>query len=277
MIMETFYKYRGSGTILIWYLAAVLFLFFREKRRPVRILFLYVPAAVLLLFFNPLFARLFERFLGQEIYFRMWWMVPMTPTLAYSAVCLCLWGKERGLRIACAAVVLILISGTLVYRNPLFSRAENIHHVPWEVVEICDRIKVDGREVRAAFPEEFLTYVRQYSSMVCMPYGRDAILYSWIDDLYQELLKKEIDVERVAMLAKERGCHYVIFSEEKILSGRMEDYGYLFFGKVGEYLIYMDTTMNFKLVSVPEGAKSGEGVDQLESPVGIGGFWGEPI
>lgn len=274
MITETFYKYMGSGTILIWYLAAVLLLFFRVKRRPVRILFLYVPAAVLLLFFNPLFARLFERFLGQEIYFRMWWMVPMTPTLAYGAVRLCMWRRGRSLQIAGVAVVLILISGTLVYRNPLFSRAENDYHVPWEVVEICDRIEVDGREVRAAFPEEFLTYVRQYSNMVCMPYGREVLLYDETEELYQELSKQEIHVERVSALAKERSCHYVIFSKEKTLSGRMEDYGYVYFGTVGEYLIYMDTTMNFKLVGMSEGAKSGDGEKQPENFLGLDAFWG---
>lgn len=275
MIRETFYNYMGSGTVLIWYLAAVLLLFIKEKRRPVRILFLYVPATVLVLFFNPLFARLFERFLGQEIYFRMWWMVPMTPTLAYGAVCLCVRSKGRSLLTAGAAVVLILLSGTLVYRNPLFSRAENIHHVPREVVEICDRIKVDGREVCAAFPEEFLTYVRQYSGVVCMPYGRDAILYGWIDDLYQELLKKEINVERVAALAKERNCHYVIFSEEKNLSDRMEDYDYRLFGTVGEYLIYMDTTMDFSLGPAVQSTSSGEGEDQPETLSGLDDFGGE--
>lgn len=247
MILETFYKYMGSGMILIWYLAAALYLFLREKRRPVRILFLYVPCAVLLLFFNPLYAWLFERFLGQEIYFRMWWLVPMTPTLAYSAVRF-LGGRRRSRWYGGLFAALILVSGTLVYQNPLFSRAENIYHVPREVAEICDLIKVEGREVRAAFPEEFLTYVRQYSNLVCMPYGRDALLSNWMDELYQELQKKEIDVPRLSALAKERGCHYVIFSEDKILSGRMEDYDYRFFGTVGDYVIYMDTTMNFSLV-----------------------------
>lgn len=254
MILETFYKYMGSGTILILYLAAVLFLFLKEKNRPVRILFLYVPSIVLLIFFNPLFARLFEKFLGQEIYFRMLWMAPMSPTLAYCAVRLCRLSRGRGrVCLAAAAAVLIMISGNLVYRNPLFSRAENIYHVPWEVVEICDRIQVEGREVRAAFPAEFLTYVRQYSPVVCMPYGRNAILYSWTNDLYLELLKSEIDVERVAELAKEMGCHYVIISEDKALNGRMEDYAYRFFGKVGEYVIYMDTTMNFNVFFSAEG------------------------
>lgn len=247
-MMETFYNYMGTGTVLIWYFAAAFYLFLKEKRKPVRVMFLYVPFLMLVLFFNPLYALLFERFLGMEIYFRMFWMIPVTPTLAYAAVQIC--EGEKGKRrfvFAGAVVLLIVISGTLVYRNPLFSKAENIHHVPWEVAEICDLIEVDGREVRAAFPVEHLLYVRQYSPMVCMPYGRNALMYEWTEELYRVLLEEEIDVERMAFLAKEKGCHYVIFSEEKVLDDRMEDYDYELLGQVGEYLIYRDNTMNFSL------------------------------
>ena len=248
MIAETFYKYMGGGTILILYLAAVLFLFLKEKRKPIRILFLYLPALVLLLFFDPLFAWLFEKLLEREIYFRMLWLVPMTPTLAYSAVCLCRESRgKRRLFLAGAAAALILVSGTLVYRNPLFSRADNPEHVPWEVEEICDRIRLEGREVRAVFPVEFLTYVRQYSDVIHMPYGRDAFTYSPAGDLYEEMNRKRIDVEKVSELAKKYECHYVILSRDKILDGRMEDHDYVYFGTVGEYLIYMDTTMDYRL------------------------------
>lgn len=248
-MMETFYNYMGSGTILIWYFAAVIYLFLKERRKPVRIVFLYVPFLLLLLFFNPLFALLFEKFLGMEIYFRILWMIPATPTLAYAAVRIC--AGEQGKRrfaFAGAAVLLIMVSGTLVYRSPLFSRAENIHHVPREVAGICDLIEENGREVRAAFPAEHLLYVRQYSRTVRMPYGRNALMYDWTEELYRILLREEIDVERMAFLAKEKECHYVIFSAEKILDGRMEDYDYELFGQVGDYLIYRDRSMNFSMV-----------------------------
>lgn len=248
-MMESFYGYMGTGTVLIWYFAAVIYLFLKERRKPVRVMFLYVPLLLLLLFFNPLFALVFEKFLGMEIYFRMLWMIPVTPTLAYTAVRICAGeqGKRR-LAFAGTAALLIVISGTLVYRNPLFSRAENIHHVPREVAEICDLIQMEGREVRAAFPAEHLLYVRQYSQTVCMPYGRNALMYDWTEELYRVLLKEKIDVERMAFLAKEKECHYVIFSAEKILDGRMEDYDYELAGQVGEYLIYRDKTMNFSLI-----------------------------
>lgn len=248
-MLETLYKYMGTGLILIWYLAAVIFLFLKEKRKPVRIMCLYVPVLVLLIFFNPVFQYLFERFLGMDIYFRMLWLLPMTPTLACSAVLLCSLFQGRK-QILCGAVAALMIvaGGTLVYSNPLFSKAENMHHVPQEVVEICDMIKIDGREVMALFPQEHLLYVRQYSPVVCMPYGRNAMMYFDSEELYRLMVKDVIDVERMAVLAKEKGCHYVIISQEKTLNGRLEDYQYERYGQVGKYQIYRDNTMDFSLI-----------------------------
>ena len=73
--------------------------------------------------------------------------------------------------------MVLMISGKLVYSSPLFSRAENTYHIPQVVVDICDAIEVEGREVMAAFPDEFLLYVRQYSPVICMPYGRESLEY----------------------------------------------------------------------------------------------------
>lgn len=241
----TFQKYMGTGLILIWYLAALIWLFLREKRKPFRIMFLYVPGVLLLLFFNPLFFGLFERFLGGEIYFRMIWLLPVSVTLAYSITVLL--GEQKGRKKAvfgALALLLVMISGKLVYMNPLYSRAENVYHVPDEVVEICDRIQLPGREVRAAFPRELLLYVRQYSPVICMPYGR-TVLQGYCDDFELLMNGEEIDVEKMAEYSKARGCHYVIFSEKKVLNGELKDYDFEWFGKVGEYVIYKDTTMNF--------------------------------
>lgn len=254
-MLETFHKYMGTGIMLLWYIAALIYLSLREKRRPARILFLYVPLILLLVILNPLFAVIYEKFLGMEIYFRNLWLLPVTVTLAYCPVRICReWfpeeGKKQDLRrglLCLSMAVLILLSGKPVYQNPLFSRAENIHHVPREMVQICDMISLDGREVMAAFPAEHLLYVRQYTGKVCMPYGRDA-LQGYFRELYHVLQADCIDVERMAALAKEQKCHYVIFSKEKTLEGRMEDYDYEWFGETEHYLVYRDNTMNFSLI-----------------------------
>lgn len=52
-VMELFRNYMGTGMIVIWYLISLIYLWINEKRMHVRILFLYVPIALLLVYFNP--------------------------------------------------------------------------------------------------------------------------------------------------------------------------------------------------------------------------------
>ncbi len=243
-VTEIFQKYMGTGLITIWFLLALIYLFINEKKKPMRILFIYVPVIILLLYFNPLFSKLFYRFLGDEIYFRICWLLPVAPVIAYTLVCMLnnLQGRKR-VCFGAVAISVIVVSGKLVYSNPLFSLAENVYHVPQAVVDVCDAIKIEGREVMAVFPDEFLLYVRQYSPVVCMPYGRDANYF----ELHAMMTADEIDVEALAGEAKYYGCHYVVLSETKPLKGDMSDYDYEIFDFIDGYVIYKDTTMNFGL------------------------------
>lgn len=247
-MVETFQKYSGSGLIISWFLVALVYLFFQEKEKDKRILFVYVPSVVLLLIFNPLFFRIFSRVTEEGIYFRMFWLLPVTVVIGYSAVKV--WeslGGWKRVSFGILAALLIMLSGKWVYSNPLFGKAENLYHVPQEVVELCDTIKIEGREIMAAFPEEFLLYVRQYSPYVCMPYGRSDTMGSYSE--FRSLMREEdIPAEELAKQAKKNGCHYVILSENKNIIGDMTDYDYELFDQVGEYLIYKDVTMNFDTV-----------------------------
>lgn len=242
-VIGIFQKYMGTGLIVIWFLASVLYLFLCEKRKDRRILFVYVPVILLLLYFNPLFAGLFCSLLGSEIYFRICWLLPVIVVIAYTAVCI--WERLKGkkqLLFGVAAAALIAVSGKLVYDNPLYSRAENIYHVPDSVVQLCDAIVVPGREVMAVFPRELLLYVRQYSPYVCMPYGREG--YGTEDNAFYIAMEREvIDLEELAPFVRDRGCHYVILREEKEILGEPSEYGWELFGGTDGYVIYRNTEM----------------------------------
>lgn len=246
-MVETFQKYGGSGLMLSWFLVSLVYLFFQEKNKANRILFLYAPVVTLVLFFNPLFYAFFSGLTEEAIYFRIFWLLPITVVIGYTVVQIC-HRLQGGLKIVfgIGAIFLIIVSGKLVYTNPLFEKAENLYHVPQEVVEICDAIEIEGREVMAAFPEEFVLYVRQYSPVVCMPYGREVVMGEY-NELFELVKKDTIVVEEMVKRARQYACHYVILSEDKVLLGDVEEFEYEVFGQVGKYVIYKDTTMNFKL------------------------------
>ncbi|MCM1101323.1 MAG: hypothetical protein NC079_04350 [Clostridium sp.] len=247
-VPETFQKYMGTGLTMIWFLLAWLYLLLKEDRKPRRILLVYTPAIVLLCFFNPIFAAVFQRLVGSEIYFRLCWLLPVITVIAYCVIRIA--DRLRGRKAACfvgAAFLLILCSGKAVYDNSLYSRAENIYHVPDSVVHICDAIEVEGREVMALFPEELVLYVRQYSPVVCMPYGREVFMGVY-NDLDIMMADEVIDLERLAPAARQAGCHYVILSEERTLKGDPTDCGWELFGVTDGYRIYRDSAVSLETV-----------------------------
>lgn len=250
-VVTLFREYMGTGLIVGWFLLSVVYLLIREKRRPVRILFIYVPVILLLLYFNPLFARVVYGVAGDEIYYRILWLIPVTAVVAYAAVQLCgqVKGRMRAL-LAGVCAVLIVVSGSYIYDNVYFHKAENAYHVPQSVVDICDAIEIGGREVMAVFPVELLQYVRQYSPVVCMPYGREITVARWDNthELYERMEEDVIQVEELVRLARNSLCHYVILPAQKELDGSFLEYEYELFGEIGGYVIYKDTTMDFSLI-----------------------------
>lgn len=253
-VSNDFFKYyMGTGLIVIWYLAATIYLLVREKRKPVRILFVYVPLILLLIFFNPLITLVIYHYVDTEIYYRILWLLPMTVVIAFAIVEIYgrLKGKQRTF-FAITAALLVMVSGSFVYRDPLFSKAENAYHVPQSVVDICDAIEVEGREVMAVFPSELIQYVRQYSPVVCMPYGREITVERWNytteNALFDAMEAEVIDAEQLSGLAREAACAYIILPEDKGTDGDLKDYDYETFGQVEGYVIYKDSTVDLEII-----------------------------
>lgn len=243
---QLFGKYMGNGLLLGWYLIMVVYLWKREQDSLKRILFVYFPTLFLLLYFNPLVIRLVYSFIGEEIYYRMLWLLPVGITIGYGCITMeenLPREKKSFFYPLCAC--LILFSGSFVYSNVHFKKAENLYHMPQAVVEICDSIVVEGREVMAVFPKELLQYVRQYTPLVCMPYGREVLVSQWgADEPIFDLMEEEvIDLNRLLPLCKEADCHYLILPKEKKVQGEFSLYDYVYCGEICGYRLYRDTTM----------------------------------
>ncbi len=246
MITDLFRDFMGTGLLVGWYLLASVYLWVKERDRRRRVLLLYVPLAVMLLYFNPLFARLVYGAVGSEIYYRILWLLPMTLVIAYTVVHIYdrMQGRKKylfGLLSAC----LVVISGSCIYASPHFHKAENVYHMPQAVVDICDAIQVPGREVMAVFPREMLSYVRQYTPLVCMPYGREMVVERWgvENPLYDAMEAEVLDMDLILPLAKTYSSHFVIVPEDKEQTGKIEEYGFVYYDTIDGYVIYQDTSV----------------------------------
>ena len=87
--LKLFQEYMGTGLIVLWFLVSLLYLWLTEKRKYIRVMFLYVPLVLLLVFFNPLVAKIVSQMADGEIYYRILWLLPVTPVIAFGTVQLC--------------------------------------------------------------------------------------------------------------------------------------------------------------------------------------------
>ena len=88
-------------------------------------------------------------------------------------------------------------------------------------------------------------YVRQYSPVVCMPYGREILVEAWNEWAVQNRLCDVMEAETVeaaelGRLAREEGCIYIVLPENKVVQGDLQETGYEYFDRMDGYIIYKD-------------------------------------
>lgn len=239
----------GSGMLTALYVCMLVLLFFKEEETYKRILVVYLPLMWLGILFLPITYKVIAEIIDEELYYRFFWMLPMTMTIAYGFVKIYSWYHGRCKKlIAALLVAVIMFGGDFVYDNWRYSAADNKYHVPQSVVDICDLIHAEGREVMAVFPAELMQYVRQYDSTICMPYGRNVLVADWrIDHELNDIMEAEIlDGDLLGKTASDAAsaskCVYIIVRTDKETTGDLEKdlskYGYVKKAIMHDYEVY---------------------------------------
>ena len=249
--METaillFKEYSGHGMIVTLFLLSLCYLWYVEKNKENRRLLVAFPICILLVFFCPLIIILLEKLSEEDVFWRMLWSVPMLCIIAYASIVFIrkLEGIKRYLSIF-GILVIIVISGDYLYNNPNYQKAENLENIPSEVIEVCDQIIVDGREVMACFPGEMLMYVTQYTDYIKMPYGREVFLkpdgINMGNALYELVEKEEVDTKELSQGLRDKACHFVVLRKSTILKGDLEKENWKVYYESNEYIVYLDET-----------------------------------
>ena len=212
----------GSGMLTALFLCALVFLFFREKETYKRILLVYLPAIWIGILFLPITYQIIADIIDEELYYRFFWMLPMTLIIAYALVqAYHLYQGSYKKILAVGIAVILALCGDFVYNNWRYSAAENKYHVPQSVVDMCDLMHADGREVMAVFPSELMQYVRQYDSTVVMPYGRNVLVAEW--QVYHPLnviMETEVlDSKALGETARDHSCVYIVVETDREVTG----------------------------------------------------------
>lgn len=151
--------------------------------------------------------------------------------------------RKMGLVVMTAAVI---ASGTYVYQSEHITKAENWYHLPQEAVEVAELIDPEEGRVTAIVPADLIYYIRQYSSRINMPYGREMLIARWdyYNDIYEAMEETEvIETSSFVELTRAYGCDYVVLNKERKTEEPLTDYGFVLYAQTEKYLIYQDTEL----------------------------------
>lgn len=245
-IFTIFREYCGNGFYPVLFLVALVYLLVTEKSRKVRLALLYPSLFIAVLFFLPPFKWLMD-FLDEGTYYRILWLLPMTVVIAYGGIRLA--GKHYRIGFAGLALLLVL-TGSYAYHSPFITKAQNRYHIPDVVVAICNEMlpQEDEERVWAVFPEELIYFVRQYSSEVQMPYGREMLEAQWewnwdTHPIYAIMREDVIDVEALVPLLTEYHVQYLVLNRSIPLEGTPEECGLVKMTTVEAYDVYRNPSV----------------------------------
>lgn len=244
-ILTIFMDYSGKGIYPFLFLAALIYLLAAEKDSKIRRVLLESSLVITVLFFLPLFKMVMDKVEEAGTYYRILWLLPMTIIIAYAGVRVI--GRHTRIGLLAAVIVLVL-GGEYVYKNVNISPAENRYHIPQYIIDICDLIGPEEGEERvwAVFPPESVHYVRQYSSEIQMPYGRDMLVASWdhVEHPIYALMNADIiRIDLLAELADDYKCQYIILNKAKETEGDPDECGLEKIAETGGYDVFRNISV----------------------------------
>jgi len=75
--ISVFHNYIGNGLVFLVFFICIIFLLCMEKDKLKRIFMIYFPIFIFILFFCPFFSAAVEKFLDEETYYRVLWLLQL--------------------------------------------------------------------------------------------------------------------------------------------------------------------------------------------------------
>ena len=247
-------NYGGMKLLFIIPVVLCIYLFFREKDRSLRILFVYFPAVAGLVFVCPLTLYIYRRVgLDEGTYYRMLWIIPFGIIAVYAMVKIAL-SFGNAWKIACVIISIgaIAASGRLIYTSNVLYPSENLYGLPQTTVDIVDYIRsIDSHKRITVLPSSTtVTSIRQYDADILMPYGRDMFnpALNYYHPVYETFEKAEtIKMDEFLKASREFDVEYILLYAAKLTDRDPEDAGLIYLTTIDDHKIYRDPVVSEKI------------------------------
>lgn len=228
-------------------LLALLYILLSKEEKDKRRLFAAYTGIFAALYFCPVTAKIIMDYcIGELVYWRMFWLLPIPMILAYVATRIWNRQKSRALRVGTLAVLaaLVVLSGRCVYGSDgPFQKAGNILKLPPEVCWACDMMRENAPEdgeIRVTAPEELVSFIRQYAPDIKLAYGRRGNTSRKKKRLAEEMLKESPDFRKIARISRKLDCNFLIYPADEWQDENIQALDYERVGNVNTYIVYRD-------------------------------------
>ena len=123
----------------------------KEENKKQKSFLLIYPIVVFIIVWNPLFAKIMKMIIGADVYWRMYWLFPIGITIAYIFTEFAFMNSKTSKKIVInlvGAIIVIMLSGKLVYTSDFFKEVNNPYKIPDEVFEIIDMVSKDNENYK---------------------------------------------------------------------------------------------------------------------------------
>lgn len=251
VVMSMYRDYNGSGMQMALFFACLIYLLVQKKDEEKRYLFLGYPLLFFVICFCPLTAKVIMDFcIGEIVYWRMFWLLPTVVITAYTAVQVIMQTEGEKKRYLLLGVMLLVVgmTGSVVYNGTIFGRKENPYKLPQDVVDICNIIEADAKangitHKKLITGNNLNSFIRQYDAQILMPYGEETIRSGRTEngnaaEIFRIMSSEEKDWEALAWYAAMEDCNYLAYPLEEDAIEQITSRGYSAVGDNGAYGVY---------------------------------------
>lgn len=241
IIQEAFSKYFADGKYFVLFCIALVFLLVEEKKKENKNLLVYYPALMFVIVLNPIFCYILLKFVGQSVYYRLFWNIPMGIIIAYFGVILISKANKKVSKaIAFLAFIgIIIYSGKLVYTKWTFEKVNNWYKISDETVEVVKILQTIPMEDKKVMPPtNMVGYIRQIDASIKIVYEREP---HEVYDIPVVKYYNSGDVENLTNFCKNKNTNIIIYNNAIELTISPTYFGYELYAQTQNYDIYVLT------------------------------------
>ncbi len=238
IIKQTFLEFQGSGMYIVLFFISMIYIFIKEKDKKIKAFLIYFSIIILLITLNPIFNKLVGSILTDAVYWRVYWMLPLGIVIAYAGVKFInsINGKTKQVISTLAVIVVIMISGKLIYNKDNYKKVNNLYKVPDEVLEVVEIIRQGDEENKKALTsEQLVPYIRQVEPSIKLAYRREPTGYQ--DNEYVRIMHSGIS-EDIVQMAFDNDCNYIVLDRGLVINVELHYFGFERIAETANFIIY---------------------------------------